>query len=92
MVSGTHVHFGGHGDQSPSDPQSGQQEPQTTVSSLLGLISVACPRYYLGRISFYTFHSPQDNTCGFRKASTTDKTVTSLTAEEVSLNGLRWSI
>ena len=43
MVSGTHVHFGCRGDQSPSGQQSKQWEPQTAVSSLLGLISVAYP-------------------------------------------------
>ena len=73
VVSGTHVHFGCRGDQSPSGQQSKQWEPQTSVSSLLGLISVAYPLYCLDRISFYTFHPPQDNTCGFRKASTTDR-------------------
>ena len=67
MVSGTHVHFGCHGDQSPSGQQSKQWEPQTAVSSSLGLISVAYPLYCLDRIFFYTFHPPQDNTCGFRK-------------------------
>ena len=73
MVSGTHIHFGGRGGHSPSDQQYGQREPQTAVSSFLGLIRVACPLYCLGRISFYTFRPPQDNTCGFKKASTTDK-------------------
>ena len=69
VVSGTHMHFGCHGDQSPSGQQSKQWELQTAVSSLLGLISVAypIPTYCWDRISFYTFHPPQDNTCGFRK-------------------------
>ena len=86
MVSGTHVHFGCRGDQSPSGQQSKQWEPQTAVSSLLGFISIASPLYCLDRISFYTFHPPQDDTCGFRKASTTD--VTSLMAEGSLLIGL----
>ena len=43
VVSETRVHFGCHGDQSPSSQQSKQWEPQTAVSSLLGLISVGYP-------------------------------------------------
>ena len=43
VVSGTHFHFGCRGNQSPSSQQSKQWEPQTAVSSLLGLISVAYP-------------------------------------------------
>ena len=43
VVSGTHVHFGCRGDQSPSGQQSKQWEPQTAVLSLLGLISLAYP-------------------------------------------------
>ena len=43
VVSGTCVHFGCRGDQSPSGQQSKQWEPQTAVSSLLGLISVGYP-------------------------------------------------
>ena len=43
VVSGTHIHFGCCGDQSPFGQQSKQWEPQTAVSSLLGLISVAYP-------------------------------------------------
>ena len=72
VVSGSRVHFGCLGDKSPSSRQSKQWEPLTAVLSLLGLNSVACPLYYLDRISFYTFHPPQDNTCGFRKAITID--------------------
>ena len=49
VVSGTRVHFGCCGDQSPSGQQSMQWEPQTAVLSLLGLISVAYPLYYLDR-------------------------------------------
>ena len=72
MVSRTCVCFGCRGDQSPSSQQSKQWELQTAVLSLLELISVAYPLFdCMGRISFYTFHPPQDNTCGFRKASTT---------------------
>ena len=43
VVSGTHVHFGCRGDQSPTGQQSKQWEPHTALSSLLGLISVAYP-------------------------------------------------
>ena len=43
MVSWTIIDFGCRGDQSPSDQQSKQWEPQTAVSSLLGLITVAYP-------------------------------------------------
>ena len=60
VVSGNHVHFGCRGDQSPSSQVSKQWEPQTAVSSSLGLISVTCPHYCLDRNSFYTFHPPQD--------------------------------
>ena len=60
MVSGNRVHFGCHGDQSPSSQVSKQWEPHAAVSSSVGLISVACPHYCLDRNSFYTFHPRQD--------------------------------
>ena len=76
VVSGTHVRFGCRGDQSPSSQQS-KQCMGTTDSCfvLVGTQQCSIPNYCLDRISFYTFHSPQDNTCGFRKVSTTDCTI-----------------
>ena len=66
MVSGNHVHFGVRG---------GMLHLISNPDSFVLVRTHQCslPTILLGMFYFYTFHPPQDNTCGFRKASTTDK-------------------
>ena len=77
--------------QSPSNQQSRQWEPQTAVSSLIALISVAYPLiHWITFLCILTIHHKIRNTCGFRKVSTTDGLLPTLGLREASnvLGGL----
>ena len=88
MVSGTRVHFGCRGDQSPSGQQSEQWEPQTAVSTLLGLISVGYPLITWTAFPFIlTIHHKITLVVSERHQQLME-TVTSLMAEGGLLMGL----
>ena len=81
MVSGTCVHFGCRGDQSPSGQQSKQWGPQTAVSSLLGLISVAYALIAWTAFPFILSIHHKITLVVSGKCQQLMETVTSLTAE-----------
>ena len=81
MVSGTCIHFGCHGDQSPSGKQSKQWGPLTAVSSLLGLISVAYALIAWNAFPFILSIHHKITLVVSGKRQQLMETVTSLTAE-----------